>query len=67
MNTDCSTQKELHQFSLEEINDYIDTINEFNVKNEIKRLNDELKKESDFEKQSEILAKIVELRGDNSD
>lgn len=54
-------------YTLEEINDYIDTINEFNVKNEIKRLNDELKKEADFEKQSEILAKIVELRGDNSD
>lgn len=54
-------------YKLEEINDYIDTINEYNIKNEIKRLNEELKKEVDFEKQSEILVKIVELRGDISD
>ena len=54
-------------YKLEEINDYISTINEYNIKNEIKRLNEELKKEVDFEKQSEILVKIVELRGDISD
>lgn len=54
-------------YKLEEINDYIDTINEFNIKNEIKRLNELLKSEVDFEKQSEILVKIVELRGDISD
>lgn len=54
-------------YKLEEINDYIDTINEYNIKNEIKRLNEELKKEVDFEKQSEILMKIVELRGDIND
>ena len=54
-------------YKLEEINDYISTINEYNIKKEIKRLNEELKKEVDFERQSEILVKIVELRGDISD
>lgn len=54
-------------YTLDEINDYIDTINEFNIKSEIKRLNEELKNEADFSKQREILMKIVELRGDNND
>ena len=48
-------------YTLEEINDFIDTINEFNIKEEIKKLNEDLKKETDFEKQSEILGKIAEL------
>ncbi|MEG0826341.1 MAG: DNA primase [Bacilli bacterium] len=54
-------------YTLEEINDYIDVISEYNIKEELIRLNEELKKEIDSERQSEILEKIVELRGDNND
>lgn len=53
-------------YSLDEINDYIDTINEYSVKNEIKRLTDELKTAT-MDEQTEILKKIVELRGENND
>ncbi len=53
-------------YSLEEINDYIETINEYNVKNEIQRLRGKLK-EADFQEQEEILKKIVELIGVEND
>ncbi|MDD3187060.1 MAG: DNA primase [Bacilli bacterium] len=54
------------EYTLEEINDYINTINEYNLNYEIKRLREELKT-CDLEKQKEILQKIVELKGDSND
>ena len=54
------------KYTLEEINDYIDTINENNINIEIERLEEELKN-VDEEKQCEILNKIVELKGERND
>lgn len=45
-----------------EINDYINTLKEFQVKEEIKRLKARLKDETDINKQIEIMSRIKELK-----
>lgn len=57
------------EFSLPEIDDYINVIEEFNIKNEVKRIDNELKQDIDFDLKKEKLKKIVELklRGEKND
>ncbi len=50
------------EYSMEEINDYIKTIREYSVKDEIKRLTDLMKNEIDVKKQVEYAEAIRKLR-----
>lgn len=56
------------EYTKEEINDYINVIKNYNVKNECERLKREMKKETDSLKKAVLAQKIVELKvkGDNS-
>ena len=47
----------------EEIEDYINVINSYPVKNKVNELNKELKSEKDPLKQAEILSQIMSLKG----
>ena len=57
------------EYSLEEINDYINVIMDFNIKNELKRIKDEMKNEPDPIKRAQIAQKMLELkkRGEEND
>ena len=50
------------EYSLEEINDYINVIMEFNIKNELKRIEEEMKKEPDPIKKAQIAQRMLELK-----
>lgn len=50
------------EYTEDEIDDYIKTIQEYNINNETKRLQEELKKETDTNKKLLIAQKIVELK-----
>ena len=50
------------EFSQEEIRDYINTIQEYNIQNELDRLKEEIKKEIDPIKKAEIAQKLVDLK-----
>ena len=54
---------------MEEIDDYIKVINEYNLKNEAKKIENETKEDIDFNLKQEKLKKIVELklRGEKND
>lgn len=49
-------------YSIEEIEDYIKTIKEYNLKNETNRLKDEIRKETDPIKKAEIAQKIIDIK-----
>lgn len=57
------------QFDASEIDDYIKVINEYNLKNEAKKIENETKEDIDFNLKQEKLKKIVELklRGEKND
>lgn len=57
------------QFDASEIDDYIKAINEYNLKNEAKKIENETKEDIDFNLKQEKLKKIVELklRGEKND
>lgn len=50
------------EYSLEEIDDYINVIMDFNIKNELKRIKEEMIKEPDPIKRAQIAQRIVELK-----
>lgn len=50
------------EYSKEEINDYINVIKDYNIKEEIKRLTNKMKDETDPLKQASIAQKIIDLR-----
>lgn len=50
------------QYSLEEIDDYIKAIKDYNIKNETKRLEKNMKEEIDPLKQAKIAQKIIDLK-----
>lgn len=50
------------EYNMQEIQDYINVIKEKNVNDEIKRLQQELKKETDNRRKTEILSQIIELK-----
>ena len=50
------------EYNLDEINDYINVIKEYNIKNELNRIKKEMKQEPDPIKRAEIAQKIVELK-----
>lgn len=50
------------KYTLEEIDDYIKAINEYNVNTEINRLTTEIKQQSDSHKKVALAKKIVELK-----
>ena len=50
------------EYSLEEINDYIDVIKEFNVSSAIKRLQDKIREISDPLQKAEMVQKIIDLK-----
>ena len=50
------------EYSKEEINDYINVIKDYNIKEEIKRLTNKMKDETDPLKQDSIAQKIIDLR-----
>lgn len=54
-------------YTKDEINDYINVIKKYNIKNECERLKQEMKKETDSLKKAVLAQKIVELKvkGDN--
>lgn len=54
-------------YTLDEINDYINVINEFNIKKEAKLIKEKMKNEVDPIKKAELAQKIMDLklRGDN--
>lgn len=49
-------------FTLDEINDYINVINEFNINSELDRIKEEMKKESDPIKKAKIAQRMMELK-----
>ena len=49
-------------FTLDEINDYINVINEFNINGELNRIKEEMKKESDPIKKAKIAQRMMELK-----
>ncbi len=53
-------------YSNEEIDDYIKTIKDYNVKNEINRLTANMKKELDPLKKAEIAQKIIDLKKEST-
>ena len=57
------------QFDASEIDDYIKVINEYNLKNEAKKIENETKEDIDFNLKQEKLKKTVELklRGEKND
>lgn len=55
------------KYSKEEIDDYVKTLEEYNQKEQIKQIENEIKKEIDISKQVELLQKIVNLRGERND
>lgn len=52
-------------YSDEEIDDYVNTINEYSLKNENKRIVEQIQKEVNPMKKAELLQKIVDLRKSN--
>ena len=50
------------EYSLEDIDAYINVIVDFNIKNELKRIKEEMNKESDPMKKAQIAQKMVELK-----
>jgi len=54
-------------YTIRQIEDYIHVIREYNVKNEVKRLMDLMKKESMASKKAEIAQKIIDLKKENKD
>ena len=64
LNMDLKTE-----FNPTEIEDYIDVIQEYNIKSEVKRIDNELKQNIDINLKKEKLKKIVELklRGEKND
>ncbi len=50
------------EYNLDEINDYINVIKEYNIKNELKRIKKEMKEQPDPIKRAEIAQRIVELK-----
>ena len=57
----CMNKEE--NYTEEEIEDYINVINSYPVKNKVNELNKQLKSETDPLKQAEILSKIMALKG----
>ncbi|MDD4607952.1 MAG: DNA primase [Bacilli bacterium] len=56
------------EYTLDEINDYIDTIKEYNVNYQIKKLKEKMDKEVDPLEQAKIAMEVVKLkRGENND
>ena len=53
-------------YSLEEIEDYIKTIKDYNVKNEINRLTKKMKETLDPLKKAEIAQKIIDLKKESA-
>ncbi|MDO5568843.1 MAG: DNA primase [bacterium] len=51
------------EYSIEEINDYIKVINEYNINNEIKKLEIKINNEVDPLEQAKLLDKIMEIKG----
>ena len=54
--------KDKDGYTKEEIPDCIEVLKEFNLKNEIKRLNTLLKSETDLDKKIELANKIMSLK-----
>lgn len=50
------------EYSIEEINDYIKVIKEFNIKTAIKRMQDKIKKLSDPIEKAKVAQKIIDLK-----
>ena len=50
------------EYSKEEIYDYMDTIYEYNVKNESNRIQEQIKNEADTTSKAKLAQKVVELR-----
>lgn len=59
------------EYSEEQINDYFNTVQDYNYKNEIKRLKEELKKTNDLEKKLKLSNQILEInkksKGENNE
>ena len=49
----------------EEIDDYVNVINEFNIKNECKELRSKMNEESDQNNKKQLLQRIIDLRKEN--
>ena len=49
-------------YTTKEIEDYINTIKDYNIKNETKRLKKEMNETTDLEKKTKIAQKIIELK-----